>query len=124
SPGLDLRVRNDMPDPLSLAVSVDARAGTIDVELWGVGDGRSIAVLGPTIRNRRPPPADTWRYDAALGAGDSHRVAAGGEGMDVTISRVVLAADGRPLHQDSFKAHYDPRAGLYLYGPGVTPPDG
>jgi hypothetical protein len=123
SPGLDLRWRNDTPGPIEVAASVDPAAGKVTIALWGVGDGRSAEIRGPTIRNRRSQP-DTWQFDAGLADGASRQVADAQEGMDVLFSRVVRAADGQVLHKESFRARYAPRGATYLFGKGVTPPEG
>jgi hypothetical protein len=123
SPGLDLRWRNDTPGPIEIAAGVDPAAGTVTIALWGVSDGRSAEVRGPTIKNRRTAP-DTWHFDAGLADGASRQTVDALEGMDVLFSRVVRAADGKVLHKDSFRARYAPRGATYLFGKGVTPPEG
>jgi hypothetical protein len=123
SPGLDLRWRNDTPAPIEVAASVDPSEGKVTIALWGVGDGRTAEVRGPSIRNRRTAP-DTWSFDEALAEGANRKVKDAMQGMDVIFSRVVRAADGQVLRKDSFRAHYEPRGATYRFGKGVTPPEG
>jgi hypothetical protein len=123
SPGLDLRWRNDTPAPIEVAASVDTSEGKVTIALWGIGDGRTAVVRGPSIKNRRTVP-DTWGFDAALAEGASRKISEALQGMDVVFSRVVRGADGQVLRKDSFRARYAPRGATYRFGKGVTPPEG
>ncbi|HEX5690466.1 MAG TPA: VanW family protein, partial [Roseiflexaceae bacterium] len=123
SPGLDLRWRNDTPHPIEVATSVDASSGKVTIAVWGVSDGRTATVRGPSIKNRRSVP-DTWQFDAGMAEGASRKTVDKLEGMDVVFSRVVRAADGAVLHDDGFRARYTPRGATYRFGNGVTPPEG
>ena len=120
TPSLDMRWRNDSPDPIT--VTAAASGGKLVVTLWGVSDGRKVTISDPAYTNRTDAPAPVWRFDSSLGEGATKWVARGSGGMTITRTRDVSAPNGHLLHQDTVVSRYTPMTGLALYGPGVTPP--
>jgi vancomycin resistance protein YoaR len=77
--GLDLRWRNDTPSTISIAT--DLHYGQLSITLWGIGDGRSTIMRGPSVKK-----------DTTI--------------QHVTISRVVRAADGALIRTEIVHSHY------------------
>lgn len=117
---VDLRWRNDLPEPVIMATEV-ITTGDLKVSLWGYQDGRSVTMSDPIIQTSAQPGAPTWRYNAALPPCEVLRITGGNPGMRITVERVVTGGDGVVLHKDSFSSRYAPLRGAYVYGPGVTP---
>jgi hypothetical protein len=124
TPDKDLRWRNDTPYTIVIATEVDARAGRITATLWGVSDGREVAVSGPTVKNRHHPGPPIWQYDASLGDGKTRRIVGGRDGMDVAMGQIVTGADGQVIRHETFSSHYEPWDEFVLYGANVAPPPG
>ena len=120
TPSLDMRWRNDSPYPIT--VTAAASGGKLVITLWGVSDGRKVAVSDPVYTNRADAPPPEWHFDSSLGDGVVKWVSRGSGGMVITRTRAVTAPNGQILHQDTVVSRYTPSTGLALYGPGVTPP--
>ncbi len=122
SPGLDLKMMNDTPYPI--LVTASGTGGEVTVEFWGRSDGRTTRMLDPEIRAELAPAAERWYYDPELPADTTEQTVSPRSGLEVVLGRVVTAADGAVLHNDSFFTTYDPVAGEIRYGAEVTPPEG
>jgi hypothetical protein len=121
-PGLDLRWRNDMDSPIYISAEADAQRGKITVTLWGIGDGRRVDMLGPSIMDGQAPGQPIWQTDATLAADEVKQLMRGSEGMNVRMERRVSGADGVILYQDIFESEYEPGQDIFLHGENVTPP--
>ena len=77
--GLDLRWRNDTPS--TIAIAAELYGGQLSITLWGIGDGRSTTMRGPTVKR------DTTT-------------------QHVTIGRVVRAASGALIRKETVQSHY------------------
>jgi vancomycin resistance protein YoaR len=77
--GLDLRWRNDTPS--TIAIAAELHDGQLSITLWGIGDGRSTTMRGPTVKK------DTTT-------------------QHVTIGRVVRAASGALIRKETVQSHY------------------
>lgn len=121
SPGLDLRIVNDTSGPVLVTATGDN--GQITVELWGQDDGRTTQMLEPEVRSVLPPEPPIWRYDPALAADATEHEVEARDGMEITLRRIVTAADGATLHEDRFLTLYNPVTAVVRYGAAVTPPE-
>jgi hypothetical protein len=92
--------------------------------LWGVSDGRTVSYQGPFTKNVKRPGTPVWQYDPTLPAGRVEQMVHGRSGMDVTYIRTVTMPDGTIKHQNNWFTRYTPWEDFYVYGPGVTPPEG
>jgi len=115
---LDLRWRNDMPDPIILMTEVLTHE--LKVEVWGYSDGRSTTIQEPYIQHSSPP-GSLWRYDEQLGECEVRKVGTGTPGMSISVEREVRSASGEVLHDDRMYSSYTPYKDVFLYGPGITP---
>ena len=122
-PSVDFRWRNDLGTDVWMWTDTDTNAGRVTFSLWGYGDGRSMAMEGPTVSNRVEPGKSVWQYDETMKRGAVDQIVHGRAGMDVTMFRVVTKADGKTT-REKFFTRYSPWEDFYLYGPGVTPPEG
>jgi vancomycin resistance protein YoaR len=97
-PGVDLKWRNDTPNPVFLW-SWNAPT-SVTIEVWGIPTGRTVSVSNAVQWNFVNPPADQ-PADPAFPPGVS--VA----GRDVSRTRTVYE-NGKVLYQDTFVSHYAP----------------
>lgn len=116
---MDLRWRNDTPDPIILETKI-ITDGELMVALWGYSDGRTTTLSEPEV-NPRSYLSGVWRYDSTLPQCEVRRVAAGSPGMSVTVERVVESKAGEILHRDTIASTYGASRDVYIYGPNVTP---
>ncbi len=116
---LDLRWRNDLPEPIIITTSI-ITSGKLTVSLWGYNDGRQTMLSEPVIA-QSAGPGSVWRYDASLPLCNVTQVAQGVPGMRVTVERTVRDSADEVLHQDQFLSFYTPFKDVFVYGPGVTP---
>jgi hypothetical protein len=124
SPSVDFRWRNDTNAPVYISASSNPEAATVTFELWGVSDGRTVSYQGPFTKNVKRPSTPVWQYDPTLPAGRVEQMVHGRSGMDVTYIRTVTMPDGTIKHQNNWFTRYTPWEDFYVYGPGVTPPEG
>ncbi len=121
TPDVDFRWKNDLPTDILITTETIPSDGSVTFNLWGYSDGRTSAMEGPYVSNRRNPGADVWQYDKTLGYGAVVQMVHGRPGMDVTMYRVITKANGATA-RERFFTRYLPWEDFYLYGPGVTPP--
>lgn len=122
-PGVDFRWRNDSPGPVYVVGTVDRGSARMTFQIWGHSDGRQVSYDGPYTRNWTQPSAPAWQYDKSLPRGAVRQLVHGRSGVDVNYYRTITFADGS-TRRDNYYTHYTPWEDFYIYGPGVTPPDG
>ncbi len=116
---MDLRWRNDTPDPLVMVT--DVVTGSVTVSLWGYDDGREVVVRNSDVHTS-DSRSTIWRYDPSLAPCEVRPAFVGNLGMRVTVERDVRDEQGVVLHNDQFASHYGRVDDVFLYGPGITPP--
>lgn len=124
APYTDFKWRNDTSGPVYIVATSDPSKATVTFALYGYPDGRETTMVGPTISNRTAPGKPFWQFDPTVPRGQTRQLVSGRPGMEVAMRRVVTAADGRILHNDTLPSKYKPWEDFFLYGPGVTPPKG
>lgn len=116
---VDLRWRNDTTDPVLITTEIISNS-ILTVSLWGYENERTVHINKPIIRSS-PVPAPVWRHDARLPPCTVRLVARSMPSMNVTIERIVKAADETVIHEDRLFSSYGGLRGIYLYGDGVIP---
>lgn len=81
-PNPDFKFKNDMKNPILLKTSVIG--SKVNFEVWGTNDGRSVAINGPFITEKKP--------DGSLTA---------------AIAQIVSKA-GKTIRESNFVSHYQP----------------
>lgn len=123
TPDVDFRWRNDSPGPVYVTGTVDRSKARMTFQIWGQSDGRSVTYDGPYTKNWTKPGTPAWQYDKSLPKGAVRQLVHGRSGVDVNYYRIITFADGK-TRRDTYYTHYTPWEDFYIYGPGVTPPDG
>jgi vancomycin resistance protein YoaR len=97
APKLDLRWRNDMPSPITIAADV-GDGNALTVTLWGVSDGRRTSVAKPKILKHAfttdQPDIQSATYIQPA--------------IDVVTGRVVRDAAGKVIRSEQIMTHYEP----------------
>jgi vancomycin resistance protein YoaR len=98
--------RNDMKTPIYIRgiKSASGGRGYVTFEIWGIDDGRTIAISAPSVRNVREATTQTVLVSTRP-RGEREQTEFPADGMDVSITRVVRR-DGRVLHRDTYASNY------------------
>jgi vancomycin resistance protein YoaR len=108
---------NDMKTPiviLSFKIRHGLR-GYVRYQIWGVPDGRTVSLSRPSVSNVRVATTNTVTV-TTLPHGVRQQVEYPSNQMDVSVTRVVRAANGRVLHDDTWVSHYVLWNGLIQVG--------
>jgi vancomycin resistance protein YoaR len=103
-----LSFTNDMKTPILIRgfrIRGGGSQGFVRFEIWGIDDGRTVSISKPSIRNVRQATTNTV-YVNTLKPGEREQTEYAANGMDVTVTRVVRAANGKVLHRDSYFSPY------------------
>jgi hypothetical protein len=117
---VDLRWRNDLPDPILIVTDV-ITSGDLTISIWGYNDGRKTIIRDAIVDNTTNPATAVWRYDETMTTCEVQKIATGNPGKNVSVERIVWGADDTVLHKDYFASRYAPLRDVFVYGPGVTP---
>ncbi|MBX0326503.1 VanW family protein [Oscillochloris sp. ZM17-4] len=123
TPSVDFRWQNDSPGPAYIVGTVDRGSSRMTFQIWGSSDGRQVSYDGPYTKNWTQPGAPAWQYDRTLPKGAVRQLVHGRSGVDVNYYRTITFADGT-TRRNTYFTRYTPWEDFYIYGPGVTPPDG
>jgi vancomycin resistance protein YoaR len=99
---------NDMKTPIlirGVKIRGSGGAGYVRFEIWGTDDGRTVSIGRPQVRNVRQATTKTVSV-STLRPGEREQTEYPANGMDVTVTRVVRAANGKVLHRDSYFSPY------------------
>jgi vancomycin resistance protein YoaR len=103
-----LSFTNDMKTPILIRgfkVRGGGTQGFVRFEIWGIDDGRSVSISEPSLRNVREATTKTVSV-STLKPGEREQTEYAANGMDVTVTRVVRAVNGKVLHSDAFLSPY------------------
>jgi vancomycin resistance protein YoaR len=79
--------------------------GYVRYQIWGIPDGRTVAIGRPTVANVRKATTNVVTVKT-LPRGVREQVEYPSNGMDVTVTRVVRNKGGRVIHRDVYRTHY------------------
>jgi vancomycin resistance protein YoaR len=116
---LDLRMKNDTPGPLLVRAST--KGATMTVQVYGVSDGRKVALSPPRILSRTPAPPPVTEFSSALPAGARVQVDWAADGYVVTAARTITNASGTK-QTDVMTTRYRPWRAVYQVGPARVRP--
>ena len=115
-PGVDLKMKNDTGGPVLIrTVNNDAKS-TLEVQVWGVPQSRSVNVSGATILSSTPHPAPKFVFNPNLPRGASKQVDWAANGYNLYITRTIKDASG--VRSDKVETIYKPWQAVYERGPG------
>lgn len=116
---LTMTFQNDTPDPI--VIRSYTGSGFVRFDLWGVPTGRSVTLTRPIVSNVRAA-RDLVEVSASMKPGTSVRLELPHNGMNVSVTRYVRAADGTLIHTDTFLSNYSPVNGRTIVGPKPASP--
>jgi len=111
----DMTFRNDTDSPL--VIRGYGSPGQVTFQIWGVPNGRTVALSAPYTTNHRSA-TDTTREDPSMAPGTSRRIESTHNGFDASVTRTVRDANGSVVHQNTWFSDYRPVNGVVLTGPG------
>jgi len=118
-PYLNLRAGNDTPGPLVFRSTVTRTTHT--VRIYGIPDGRRIAVSKPTILSRTPHPPAQYIVEPSLRPGQVKQVDWAVDGLRTRITRTITRPDGR-VEVDVLNSNFRPWRAVYQIGPQPVVP--
>ena len=98
---------NDMDHPIVIrAFRIrNGSAGYVRYQIWGVPDGRTVALSRPSVANVRRASTNVVTV-STLPRGVREQTEYPSNGMDVSVSRVVRNASGRVIHSETYRSNY------------------
>jgi hypothetical protein len=79
--------------------------GWVRYEIWGIPDGRTVSIGKPVVSNVRKASTYTV-YVSTLPHGVKEQTEYPANGMDVSVTRVVRDRNGRVIHSNTYRTHY------------------
>jgi vancomycin resistance protein YoaR len=105
--GQTVTFTNDMKHPIVIR-TYRYRAkgrGWVRYEIWGIPDGRTVSIGKPVVSNVRKATTYTV-YVSTLPHGVKEQTEYPANGMDVSVTRVVRDRNGRVIHSNTYRTHY------------------
>jgi vancomycin resistance protein YoaR len=102
-PGVDLKWVNNTPG--YLLVEAVTGPDSVTVNIYGTKIANEVKLEGPQIANRVSPPTDVYEVDPRLPPGTKKQVETARGGLDTTITRRVILANGEE-QVDRFVSSY------------------
>jgi vancomycin resistance protein YoaR len=125
-PEVDLKFENDTPYHVLVETYTNEQAQRLTFRFYSSSGSRTVEKASTTIYDVVPHPPDLYEEDPELETGEIKKVDWAADGARVLVKRVVKAADGSIVREDSFFSHYLPWQAIYNYGPGtegMPPPE-
>lgn len=122
SPVVDFRFKNDRDAWLLVESEVNVPGRQITFRFYSTDDGRVTSVSKPVVSNSKTPPKPLYVENANLPTGEIRQVDYEAVGADVDIKRMVTAADGATLIDETIVTKYEPWQAVFEYGPGTKLP--
>ncbi|MCY3895130.1 MAG: VanW family protein [Chloroflexi bacterium] len=115
SPGIDLKFTNDFENPIMLRALLDRRLGTLDFEIWGAKDGRTVTLSKPRLWDWEDPPPDEGIVNAEEEPDFEEQVEFAKRGVKAAITRTVVLAHGE-TRTGSFQSNYEAWPNRFVVG--------
>ena len=115
SPGIDLKFTNDYEHPIMLRALIDRRLATLDFEIWGAADGRTVTLSKPRLWEWEDPPPDEGIVNSEEEPDFEEQVEFAKEGVKAAITRTVVLADGQ-TRTGSFYSTYEAWPNRFVVG--------
>ena len=112
-PSLDLKMRNNTPSPI--VVRATTVGASMTVQLYGVSDGRKVAVSKARVLRRTPHPPAKTVFNSRLPAGVSKQVDYAVDGYNVNVTRTING------QSESLYTAYRPWQAVFEVGPTFRP---
>lgn len=94
--------------------------GYVKFVIWSVPTGRTVTFSKPLVKNIKPA-SDTTVYVTDLKPGVRERVEYPVDGKDVWVTRTVIDASGKIIHQETYYSHYARITGVLRIGKAAAP---
>ncbi|CAM4115398.1 VanW family protein [Deinococcus marmoris] len=114
-PGLDLKFGNDTGGPLLIKTINNDAGSTLEVQIWGVKQTRTVAVSPAVILNRTAHPPAKYVVNPNMRPGTSKQVDWAADGFNLYITRTIKDASG--VRTDKTSTVYKPWQAVYEVGP-------
>lgn len=118
-PYLNLRAKNDTPGFLVVRSTVTRTTHT--VRIYGIPDGRQVAVSKPIILSRTPHPPAQYIVEPSLRPGQVKQVDWAVDGYRTRITRNITRPDGK-VDVDVLSSNFRPWRAVYQVGPQPVVP--
>ncbi len=86
-PSLDLKMQNNTPGPI--VVRASSSGASMTIQLYGVSDGRKVAISSARVLRRTPHPPAKTIFNSSLPAGVSRQVDYAVDGYHVNVVRTI-----------------------------------
>ncbi|MCY3747670.1 MAG: VanW family protein [Chloroflexi bacterium] len=115
SPGIDLKFKNDFETPIMLRALIDRRLSTLDFEIWGAADGRTVRLGKPRLWDWEDPPADEGIVNSEEEPDFEEQVEYAKDGVKASVTRTVVLAGGE-TRTGTFLSTYEAWPNRYIVG--------
>ena len=116
-PTVDLKFKNDTGHYLLIQSVIDPEALRLTYSIYGVSDGRKVAMTTPIVTNVIPAPPPLYTDDPTFPSGTIKQTDFAAAGATVTFSRTVTRGN-QTLISETYKSVYQPWQAAYLRGTG------
>jgi vancomycin resistance protein YoaR len=114
-PGVDLKMQNDTGGPVLIRTVNHAARSTLEVQVWGTPQRRTVYVSRATILGSTPHPAPKYVFNPNLPRGASKQVDWAADGFNLYITRTIR--DAGTVRSDQVKTIYKPWQAVFERGP-------
>ena len=111
---VNMTFRNDTANPI--VIRSYTGYGFVRFDVWGVSDGRTVALSAPITSNPRAA-RETTVVNTSLAPGTSRRVEYPHDGFDAVVTRWVRDASGKVIWENTWYSHYSAVNGITEVGP-------
>jgi vancomycin resistance protein YoaR len=111
---VNMTFRNDTANPI--VIRSYTGYGFVRFDIWGVSDGRTVALSAPITSNHRTA-RETTVVNTSLAPGTSRRVEYPHDGFDAVVTRWVRDPSGKLLWENTWFSHYSTVNGITEVGP-------
>ncbi len=111
---VNMTFRNDTANPI--VIRSYTGYGFVRFDVWGVSDGRTVALSAPITSNPRAAH-ETTVVNTSLAPGTSRRVEYPHDGFDAVVTRWVRDSSGKVIWENTWFSHYSAVNGITEVGP-------
>src|SRR3989344_4988537 len=115
APSVDFKFKNDTPTYILIHTIPDAKNLSLQIELWGTKDGRTVEISEQKVWDNVPPRSTIYQDDPSLPPGVLKQVDWSAPGAKASF-KYVVKRNNEVLQDQVFKTTYQPWAAVYLRG--------